>query len=81
MKLHLGNLSKEITDAQLAELVKPFGTAETAEVAKDRHSGTSKGFGFVTFANADEAKAAIAGLYGKQVNGVALKVSEARSPK
>lgn len=81
MKLHLGNLSKDISDAQLSELVKPFGNAEIAEVAKDRHSGMSKGFGFVTFASADEAKAAIAGLDGKEVNGLALKVSEARSPK
>jgi|PersoiStandDraft_1058852.scaffolds.fasta_scaffold149563_1 cold-inducible RNA-binding protein len=81
MKLHLGNLSKDLSDAQLQELVKPFGTPESAEVARDRQNGQSKGFGFVTFANAEEAKAAIAGLDGKEVNGLALKVSEARAPK
>lgn len=81
MKLHLGNLSKDISDAQLQDMVKPFGTPESAEVARDRQNGQSKGFGFVTFANAEEAKAAIAGLDGKEVNGLTLKVSEARAPK
>ena len=81
MKLHLGNLSKEISDAQLQDMVKPFGTPQSAEVARDRLNGQSKGFGFVTFSSEDEAKAAIAGLDGKEFNGQALKVSEARAPK
>ena len=41
----------------------------------------AKGFGFATFASTDEAKAAIAGLDGKEFNGQTIKVSEARSPK
>ena len=81
MKLHLGNLSKDLSDAQLGELVKPYGTPESAEVARDRSSGASKGFGFVVFTKAEEAQAAIAGLNGKEVNGQAIAVSEARSPK
>jgi RNA recognition motif-containing protein len=81
MKLHVGNLSKDITDAQLLEIVTPFGTPQTTEVAKDRQNGQSKGFGFVTFADADQAKAAIAGLDGKEFNGQTIKVSEARAPK
>lgn len=81
MKLHLGNLSKEISDEQLKDMVTAYGTPETAEVARDRQNGQSKGFGFVTFSSADEAKAAIAGLDGKEFNGQAIKVSEARAPK
>ena len=81
MKLYVGNLSKQITDAQLNDLAVPFGTLVSAVVATERSSGESKGFGFVEYTNADEGKAAIAGLDGKEVNGQALKVNEARPRK
>jgi cold-inducible RNA-binding protein len=81
VKLHVGNLSKQVSDAQLAEMVQPFGTAESSEVVRDRASGASKGFAFVVFAKAEEAQAAIAGLNGKDIDGQALIVSEARNPK
>ena len=79
MKVHMGNLSKDISDTQLGELVQPFGAFESAEVAKDRSTGESRGFGFVVFTKSEDAQAAIAGLNGKEVNGSVLKVSEARS--
>ena len=78
MKLYVGNLSKQITDAQLNDLAVPFGTLISATVATERSSGASKGFGFVEFSNADEARAAITGLDGRDVNGQALKVNEAK---
>jgi len=78
MKLYVGNLSKEVTDAQLSELAKPYGTIVSANVATDRSSGASKGFGFIEFSNENEAKAAIDGLNGREVNGQALKVNESR---
>ena len=81
MKVYFGNLSKDMNDSQLNELVRPFGTPESAEVAKDRSSGASKGFGFVVFTTAVEAQAAITGLDGKEVNGQTLKVNEARPRK
>jgi len=81
MKLYVGSLSKQITDAQLNDLFAPFGTIVSAQVATERSSGESKGFGFVEFSNAAEAQAAIAGLDGKEVNGSALKVNEARPRK
>ena len=81
MKLYVGNLSKQVTDAQLNELATPYGTLVSAAVATERTSGDSKGFGFVEFSNADEARAAIAGLDGRDVNGQALKVNEARPRK
>lgn len=80
MKLHIGNLSKDITGAQLTDLVSPFGETSLVEVATDR-DGTSKGFGFAEFSSADHAKAAIAGLDGKEVAGQTIKVSEARPRK
>jgi RNA recognition motif-containing protein len=78
MKLYVGNLSKQITDAQLNDLAVPYGTLVSANVATERSSGESKGFGFVEFTNADEARAAITGLDGRDVNGQALKVNEAK---
>ena len=78
MKLYLGNLSADTTDAQLSQLVAPFGKPTSAEMAKDRSSGQSRGFGFVEFNSEDEAKAAIAGLDGKEINGRVLKVNESR---
>ena len=81
MKLYVGNLSKQITDAQLNDLAVPFGTLVSATVATERSSGESKGFGFVEYSNAAEGNAAIAGLDGREVNGQALKVNEARPRK
>jgi cold-inducible RNA-binding protein len=78
MKLYVGNLSKQITDAQLNDLAVPYGAIVSANVATERSSGESKGFGFVEFTNDDEARAAITGLDGRDVNGQALKVNEAK---
>ena len=81
MKLYVGNLSKQITDAQLNDLAVPYGKLISANVATERSSGESKGFGFVEFASDDEARAAITGLDGRDVNGQALKVNEAKPKK
>jgi RNA recognition motif-containing protein len=81
MKLYVGNLSKQITDAQLNDLAVPFGAILSANVATERSTGESKGFGFIEFTNAEAAQAAITGLDGRDVNGQALKVNEARPRK
>lgn len=81
MKLYVGNLSKDINDAQLTDLVLPFGKPESVSIILDRDSGLSKGFGFVEMSKVEEAQAAIAGLDGKEIKGLALKVNEARPPK
>lgn len=78
MKLHVGNLSKQVTNSQLNDLAVPYGTVVSANVATERSSGESKGFGFLEFSSADEARAAITGLDGRDVNGQTLKVSEAK---
>ena len=81
MKLYVGNLSKQVTDTQLNDLATPFGAVVSANVATDRSSGESKGFGFVEFGSDDEARAAMTGLDGRDVNGQALKVNEAKARK
>ena len=79
MKLYVGNLAKQISEAQFTDLLTPFGKAEKVGIAKDKATGESRGFGFVEFSDPAEANAAIAGLNGKVVEGQALKVNEARS--
>lgn len=81
MKLYVGNLSRQVNSAQLGELAAPFGKLVSANVATERSSGESKGFGFVEFGSDDEARAAIKGLDGRDVNGQAIKVNEARPRK
>jgi cold-inducible RNA-binding protein len=81
MKLHIGNLPPGVSDDRLGELARAYGTPQSAEVVKDPVSGTSRGFGFITFATEEEAQAAITGLNGKDVDGQAIKVSEARAPR
>ncbi|HUP65083.1 MAG TPA: RNA-binding protein [Thermoanaerobaculia bacterium] len=78
MKLYIGNLSKQINDAQLSDLGTPYGKLVSANVATERSSGESKGFGFIEFSTSDEGRAAITGLDGRDVNGQMLKVNEAK---
>lgn len=78
MRLFVGNLSYDTSESDLRDLVAPFGETNSVQLITDRDTGRSKGFGFVEFANATQATAAIAALNGKQVNGRALTVNEAR---
>lgn len=77
-KLYVGNLTYAVTDSDLQNLFEPHGTVQSAQVIMDRETNRSKGFGFVEMGNDQEAQAAIAGLNGKDVNGRALTVNEAR---
>ncbi len=79
-KLFVGNLPFSITDESLQQLFAEFGAVESAQVIVDKFSGRSKGFGFVEMSSEDEAQKAIAALNGKDVEGRALTVNEARPP-
>ena len=59
MKLYVGNLPYNISDDQLRDMFAKFGVPDSARVITDRDSGQSKGFGFVEFSNADQAKQAM----------------------
>jgi RNA recognition motif-containing protein len=78
MKLYVGNLLYTTTENDLRELFQSHGTLESVAVITDRDTGQSKGFGFVEFANDNEAKSAISALSGQQYGGRALTVNEAR---
>ncbi len=77
-KLYVGNLSYKLSDDDLQQLFSAFGTVSSAQVVMDRETGRAKGFGFVEMSTDDEASAAINGLNGKEVDGRALTVNEAR---
>jgi RNA recognition motif-containing protein len=78
MKLYVGGLAADVTDAQLMEEFSAYGQVDSAETILDRFSGTPRGFGFVEMPSKDEAIAAINGLNGKELNGKILEVNEAR---
>jgi cold-inducible RNA-binding protein len=77
-KLYVGNLVYSIGDAELQQMFAAYGTVESAQVIMDRDTGRSKGFGFVEMGTDQEAQAAIAACNGKDVEGRALTVNEAR---
>ena len=77
-KLYVGNLSYGIDSSALEQLFAQFGTVSSAQVISDRETGRSKGFGFVEMSSDDEATKAIAEMNGKQHDGRALTVNEAR---
>ena len=78
MKLYVGNLSFSTTELDLEKTFESFGNVDSVSIINDRDTGRSKGFGFVEMSNDSEAKAAIAGLDGKDLNQRNLKVNEAR---
>ncbi|MEK6906600.1 MAG: RNA-binding protein [Nanoarchaeota archaeon] len=78
MKIYVGNLPFSISEDALKELFSSYGDVEEASIIKDKFSGRSKGFGFVTISNDEAAAKAVSELDGKEVEGRALKVSEAK---
>ena len=78
LKLYVGNLGYDVTDADLSTMFAPHGTVGSAQVIIERDTGRSKGFGFVEMGTNEEAKAAISALDGREVSGRALKVNEAK---
>jgi RNA recognition motif-containing protein len=80
-KLFVGNLEWGVSDDDLKNTFAEFGDIEEAIVVKDKFSGRSKGFGFVTFAKDEDAEKAMKEMEGKELNGRVLSVNEARPPK
>jgi RNA recognition motif-containing protein len=76
--LFVGNLSYQTTDTDLEQAFSEYGTVERASVVRDRDTGQSRGFGFVEMPDRNQAEQAINGLNGRELNGRALNVNEAR---
>jgi RNA recognition motif-containing protein len=78
MNIFVGNLSYNMTEEDLKKAFGAYGQVDTANIIKDQYSNQSKGFGFVEMPDQAEAQAAISALNGKEINGRALTVNEAR---
>ena|SRR5258708_7329082 len=77
-KLFVGSLSWNATDQMLQDLFSQVGTVVSVAIIKDKYTGKSKGFGFVEMSSDVEAQKAVQELNGKDVDGRAITVSEAR---
>jgi RNA recognition motif-containing protein len=77
-RLYIGNLSYDTDKESLRNAFAADGREVTdVHVAMDRDTGRSRGFGFVTFATPDQAKAAITAMDGANLDGRAIRVREA----
>jgi cold-inducible RNA-binding protein len=78
VNIFVGNLAFNATDHDLRQLFEQYGVVDKINVITDRDTGRSKGFGFVEMPESQAAKAAIQGLNGKELEGRALTVNEAK---
>lgn len=77
-KLYVGNLSYNVTTSSLEELFSSVGEVASVDVITDRMTGRSRGFAFVEMADDAGAQKAVAELNGRDLDGRAIKVAEAR---
>jgi len=78
VKIYVGNLSYSTTEDGIRSAFSQFGTVDSVDVIVDRNTGRSRGFGFVEMSDDAEARAAINGLNGKDLDGRSLNVNEAK---
>ncbi|CAK6952448.1 cold inducible RNA binding protein a isoform X3 [Scomber scombrus] len=76
-KLFIGGLSFETNEESLAAAFGKYGTIEKVDVIRDKETGRSRGFGFVKYDNAEDAKDALEAMNGKTLDGRAIRVDEA----
>jgi RNA recognition motif-containing protein len=77
MKLLVRNLPRELSETELNTLFSEYGRLQSCHLVVDQETGQSKGFGFVEMPLVNEAKAAIAGLNGKEISGTKIRVKKA----
>jgi len=81
MNIYVGNLDYKVNENDLEELFSEYGSVAEANVITDKYSGRSKGFGFVTMENDEEANKAITGLNGTSMQSRDIVVNEAKPRK
>jgi len=74
-KVYVGNLSWNTTDDTLRHTFSNFGNVLDSIVMRDRETGRSRGFGFVTYGSEGEAQQAIAGMHEQDLDGRKIKVN------
>ncbi|XP_076043494.1 RNA-binding protein 39-like protein Caper isoform X2 [Oratosquilla oratoria] len=75
MRLYVGSLHFNITEDMLKGIFEPFGKIDHIQLIMDPETGRSKGYGFITFHNADDAKKALEQLNGFELAGRPMKVN------
>lgn len=75
-RVYMGALHVGLTEEMLRTIVEPFGLVHRIEVIKDRTTGFSRGYAFVTFANAEDGQEAIRNLDGFELAGKSMRVSK-----
>lgn len=78
MRIYVGNLSFQSTEDTLRDYFSQFGTVDESSIVSDRQTGRSRGFGFVSMPDDNEARAAIEATNGKDFEGRTLSVNEAK---
>jgi len=78
MQIYVGNISYGTTEDSLTTLFSAYGEVQNVKIITDRETGRSKGFGFVTMDNSDEANSAIEAINSKEFEGRELRVNEAK---
>ena len=76
--IFVGNLSFDATESAVRSIFEEYGTVDRVNIVTDRETGRARGFGFVEMSNDGEGEKAIAGLTGRDMDGRALNVNEAR---
>ena len=81
MNIYVGNLDFKVNENDLETLFGEYGEVSSVKVISDKYSGRSKGFGFVTMDNEEEASKAVSELQGTTFKSRELVVNEARPRK
>ena len=81
MNIYVGNLDYKVTEDDLENVFSKFGSVSSASVITDKYSGRSKGFGFITMDDDEEAKKAIEELNETQLESRNIVVNEAKPRK
>ena len=77
-KLYIGGLSWNTDEAILRSTFEKFGDLDEVKVISDRDTGRSRGFGFITFSDREQADEAISAMNGTELDGRTITVNEAR---
>ncbi|MEB3340180.1 RNA-binding protein [Okeania sp.] len=78
MSIYVGNLSYEVTQDDLSEVFKEYGTVKRVQLPTDRETGRPRGFGFVEMSTEEEETAAIDALDGAEWMGRDIRVNKAK---
>jgi len=81
MNIYVGNLDFKVSENDLTEIFEEYGAVSSAKIIIDKFSDRSKGFGFVTMENEEEANKAINELHGAEFKNRDMVVNEAKPKK